>query len=96
MAPVYQSKIEDYQIMAYVIQPMTPERVKFDIFDRVNRAGTKLNKQEIRNALYHGQSTRLLNILCNTEEFNRATENYFVKDTRMKNRYLLFITLYCI
>ncbi len=41
--PVYQSKIEDYQIMAHVIQPMTPDRVKFDIFDRVNRAGTKLN-----------------------------------------------------
>lgn len=89
LAPVYQSKIEDYQIMAHVIQPMTPDRVKFDIFDRVNRAGTKLNKQEIRNALYQGQSTRLLNMLCKTEEFNRATENYFVKDTRMKNRYLL-------
>ena len=87
--PVYQSKIEDYQIMAHVIQPMTPDRVKFDIFDRVNRAGTKLNKQEIRNALYQGQSTKLLNRLCKTEEFNRATEDYFMKDTRMKNRYLL-------
>ena len=87
--PVYQSKIEDYQIMAHVIQPMTPDRVKFDIFDRVNRAGTKLNKQEIRNALYQGQSTKLLNRLCKTETFNRATEDYFIKDTRMKNRYLL-------
>lgn len=87
--PVYQSKIEDYQIMAHVIQPMTPDRVKFDIFDRVNRAGTQLNKQEIRNALYQGQSTRLLNRLCKTKEFNEATEGYFLNDTRMKNRYLL-------
>ena len=50
--PIFQSKIEDYQIIAHVIQPMTPDRVKFDIFDRVNRAGTKLNKQEIRNAIF--------------------------------------------
>ena len=94
--PIYQSKIEDYQIMAHVIQPATPDRVKFDIFDRVNRAGTQLNKQEIRNALYQGKSTLLLNRLCNSNEFNEATENYFLKDTRMKNRYLLlrFIAFY--
>ncbi|MBE6965858.1 MAG: DUF262 domain-containing protein [Ruminococcaceae bacterium] len=94
--PVYQSKIEDYQLMAHVIQPMTPDRVKFDIFDRVNRAGTKLNKQEIRNALYQGKVTVLLNELSKTDEFNEATENYFLKDKRMKNRYLLirFIAFY--
>ncbi|MBQ6902628.1 MAG: DUF262 domain-containing protein, partial [Oscillospiraceae bacterium] len=94
--PVYQSKIEDYQLMAHVIQPMTPDRVKFDIFDRVNRAGTKLNKQEIRNALYQGKATVLLNELSKTDEFNEATENYFLKDKRMKNRYLLirFIAFY--
>ena len=94
--PVYQSKIEDYQIMAHVIQPMTPDRVKFDIFDRVNRAGTQLNKQEIRNALYQGKATALLNSLSKNEKFNEATEQYFLKDTRMKNRYLLlrFIAFY--
>lgn len=94
--PIYQSKIEDYQIMAHVIQPTTPDQVKFDIFDRVNRAGTKLNKQEIRNALYQGQATVLLNELSKTTEFNVATENYFLKDKRMKNRYLLirFIAFY--
>jgi len=94
--PIYQSKIEDYQLMAHVIQPTTPDQVKFDIFDRVNRAGTKLNKQEIRNALYQGQATVLLNELSKSTEFNNATENYFLKDKRMKNRYLLirFIAFY--
>lgn len=94
--PIYQSKIEDYQLMAHVIQPTTPDQVKFDIFDRVNRAGTKLNKQEIRNALYQGQATVLLNELSKSTEFNDATENYFLKDKRMKNRYLLirFIAFY--
>ena len=93
---IYQSKIEDYQIIAHVIQPMTPDRVKFDIFDRVNRAGTQLNKQEIRNALYQGKATNLLNEISKSDEFNEATENYFKKDTRMKNRYLIlrFISFY--
>ena len=94
--PVFQSKIEDYQIIAHVIQPMTPDRVKFDIFDRVNRAGTKLNKQEIRNALYQGEATKLLNRLSKSEEFAEATERSFVNEKRMKNRYLIsrFIAFY--
>ena len=94
--PVIQSKIEDYQIMAHVIQPPTPDRIKFDIFDRVNRAGTQLNKQEIRNALYQGNATKLLNRLSRNDVFSRATEKAFLKDKRMKDRYLLlrFISFY--
>ncbi|MDE6054534.1 MAG: DUF262 domain-containing protein, partial [Lachnospiraceae bacterium] len=52
LPPHLAGRLEDYQIQAHVIQPPTPDRIKFDIFDRVNRAGTQLNKQEIRNALY--------------------------------------------
>lgn len=47
--PLYQSKIERYQVSVYVIEPPTPERVKYDIFDRVNRGGTRLNSQEMRH-----------------------------------------------
>jgi len=54
LEPLYQSKLERYQIFLYVIEPPTPERVKYDIFDRVNRGGTRLNNQEMRNALYSG------------------------------------------
>ena len=91
-----QTKIEDYQIIAHVIQPPTPDRIKFDIFDRVNRAGTQLNKQEIRNALYQGNATQLLSQLCQTSEFAEATENGFAKEVRMKDRYIVlrFIAFY--
>ena len=60
LSPVYQTRIEDFQIQAHVIIPPTPDRIKFDIFDRVNRGGTSLNKQEIRNALYQGKATTFL------------------------------------
>ena len=94
--PNLQTKIEDYQIIAHVIQPPTPDRIKFDIFDRVNRAGTQLNKQEIRNALYQGNATELLLHLSKTGEFAEATERAFAKETRMKDRYILlrFIAFY--
>jgi len=95
LKPLLQSKIEDYQLMAYIIQPPTPERVKFDIFDRVNRGGTQLNNQEMRNALYQGNATVLLDKLSNFEVFKIATGNS-VKPTRMKDKYIIsrFIGFY--
>lgn len=89
LTPIQQSMIEDYQIQAHVILPPTPERIKFDIFDRVNRAGTKLNKQEIRNALYQGKATELLKRLAASEEFRNATGGAFKNEKRMKDKYLL-------
>lgn len=87
--PIVQSQIEDYQIQAHVIQPPTPDRIKFDIFDRVNRAGTQLNKQEIRNALYQGKSTSLLKKVVETDIFEKATEKAFVRNPRMKDKYIV-------
>lgn len=92
---IQQRKIEDYQIDTYLIQPPTPERVKFDIFDRVNRGGTKLNNQEMRNALYQGQSTKLLKELSELDSFKKAT-NDSIKPKQMKDRYIIlrFIGFY--
>lgn len=59
-----------------------------DIFDRVNRGGTPLNNQEMRNALYQGKSTRLLNTLSETGEFKRATGNS-VSPVHMKDKYII-------
>lgn len=96
LPPVYQTKIENYQILSYVILPETPSSVKFDIFDRVNRGGTRLNKQEIRNALFQGKSTELLNAVSKSELFETATAGGLKGDKRMKDRYLLlrFLAFY--
>lgn len=81
-----QGIFEDYQILCYIIQPPTPERVKYDIFDRVNRGGTKLNSQEMRNALYHGEATSLIKSICESEYFLNATDNS-ISSTRMRDGY---------
>ena len=86
---IYQSQLEDYQVYSHVILPPTPDRILFDIFDRVNRGGTKLNKQEIRNALYNGNGFKLLKKIVNTKEFIESTRITEKKDIRMKGTYLI-------
>jgi len=88
LEPLYQSKLERYQIPLYVIEPPTPERVKYDVFDRVNRGGTRLNNQEMRNALYSGPSTRLLKKLSMSKAFQEATGGG-VKGRRMRDQYII-------
>lgn len=83
-----QSKLEDYQLHSYVIQPPTPEYVKFNIFERVNRSGINLNKQEMRHALYQGKATLLIQELAESQEFKLSTGGG-VKSERMRDRYLV-------
>lgn len=93
---IYQSQIEDYQVYSHVILPPTPDKILFDIFDRVNRGGTKLNKQEIRNALYHGRGLNMITAIVESEEFEKATRIEHKKDSRMKGAYLItrFLAFY--
>ena len=95
IAPFLQAKLEDYQLNTYVIQPPTPEYVKFNIFERVNRGGVNLNKQEMRHALYQGKATDLLKFLAESVEFKNVTGEG-VKSNRMRDRYLIlrFVALY--
>lgn len=96
LSPVLQARIEDYQIQAHVIMPPTPDRIKFDIFDRVNRGGMQLNKQEIRNALYQGHATQFLKRIVEKNIFTLATGNAFLHEKRMKDKYLItrFLAIY--
>ncbi|MGL1931812.1 MAG: DUF262 domain-containing protein [Desulfotalea sp.] len=93
--PLLQAKLEDYQLHSYVIQPPTPEHVKFNIFERVNRGGVNLNKQEMRHALYQGRATTLIQELAESHEFKLATGNG-IKPNRMRDRYLVlrFVAFY--
>lgn len=89
LPPKMQGSFEDYQLSFYIIQPPTPERVKYDIFDRVNRGGTQLTHQEMREALYVGESTKLLKELrIENGSFLNATGNS-ISDKRKKDTYLI-------
>ena len=83
-----QGIFEGYQLSFYIIQPPTPERVKYDIFDRVNRGGTRLTNQEMRNALYKGRSTVMLKELAASPVFLNATGGG-ISSKRMKDQYII-------
>ena len=93
LTPLEQNKIEDLTL--HVIKAPTSDRVTFDLFDRVNRGGTRLNNQEMRNALYQGNATELINRLAEKEAFVEATE-HSIPANHMKDRYLVlrFVAFY--
>lgn len=88
----YSTEIEDFQLVIQIIKYPTPDRVRFDIFDRVNRGGTPLNNQEMRNALYQGPATRLLNELAASDAFKDAT-GHSVSPLHMKDKYIILRAL---
>lgn len=80
-----QRRIEETQVIAYVINPGTPSNVKFNIFKRINTGGLTLNSQEIRHALYQGVPAKYLEELAVLPEFLKAT-GYKIKTERMEDR----------
>lgn len=81
----FQRRIEETDIVLYLIQPGTPPNVKFDIFRRINTGGEPLSAQEIRHALNQGQVTIFLKSLAQSDEFRFATFNG-VSSKRMDDR----------
>lgn len=88
----YVTIIEDTQLVVQIIKYPTKDRVKFDIFDRVNRGGTPLNKQEMRNALYQGNATKLLDELSKMKSFQDATGGA-ISSKHMKDKYIILRAL---
>ncbi|MGE9010564.1 DUF262 domain-containing protein [Leptospira interrogans] len=51
----YKQRILDYQFSTHVLPTDTSDQQVLDIFRRMNATGTKLNRQELRNAEYFGE-----------------------------------------
>lgn len=79
------ARIEDKQLLFYTLLPTVPMSIVYDIFNRINTGGTKLNRQEIRNCIFIGNATMLLKDLSEDEIFKRAVDNGILP-TRMKDR----------
>ncbi len=54
LEPRLQRRFEDTAMTAFIIQPGSDPRIKFEVFQRLNQGAVELNAQEIRNCLYRG------------------------------------------
>ncbi|QQT33065.1 DUF262 domain-containing protein [Sphingobacterium multivorum] len=91
----YQRMIRTFVIQAYIINPGTPEEVKFNIFQRINTFGIRLNAMEIRNGYYSGIPSTYILELTRLPAF-QYTIGRHIASKRMKDRefVLRFIALF--
>lgn len=80
-----QRQIEETQVTAYIINPGTPEEVKFNIFRRVNTGGLIMEPQEIRHAMNQGIPAIYVKELAQMQEFIDATQRA-INPNRMLDR----------
>jgi hypothetical protein len=93
LSPKLQNRIEDCNLTLYVIDSKVPTQALLDIFDRVN-SGEPLSRQQMRNCLFMGESTKLLREKSHTELFKQATggslKSEKMRDRELINRFLAF------
>ncbi len=91
LEPKLQNRVEDCNLIFYIVDAKVPERTRLDIFERVN-SGVPLTRQQMRNSLYMGKATRFLKSEVHTDIFLTATGNSLKKDT-MRDRE--FVNRFC-
>lgn len=94
--PRLQNRVEDCQLLFYIIDHAVPERARLDIFERVN-GGEVLTRQQMRNAIYNGPATEFLREIAETDLFRAATGNSLnaekMQDREFVNRFVSFTLL---
>ena len=93
LSPKLQNRIEDCNLVLYIVDAKVPERARLDIFERVN-SGVPLTRQQMRNSLYMGPATAFLKEEASTDVFRQATgeslQSATMRDREFVNRFCAF------
>ena len=85
----YQRRIEETELTVCLIEPGTPDEVKYNIFQRINTGGLPLNNQEIRQAMNPGKPIQILKKLANLPEFKRVINLTKKRNERLEDHELI-------
>jgi hypothetical protein len=93
LSPKLQNRIEDCNLILYIIDAKVPAKAQLDIFDRVN-SGEPLTRQQMRNCLYMGPATQFLKTESQLDLFKNATGKSLdpksMRDREFVNRFCAF------
>ncbi len=93
LSPKLQNRIEDCNLILYILDSDVPDHAKFQIFERVN-GGVPLTRQQMRNCIYNGPATNWLKVEAETELFLEATGQSLdarkMRDRELINRFCAF------
>lgn len=93
----YIRRIKETPIVAYTVEKGTPDKIVYNIFQRINTGGLELEPQEMRQALYVGNSTVLIQKLSQNNAFLIATQHTIspdrMADRELVNRFIAFTEL---
>ncbi len=91
--PKLQDRFGDCNLTLYVIDAKAPDQTRLDIFERVN-SGVPLTRQQMRNCLYMGDSTRFLREEAKKDTFLEVTGGSLraatMRDREFINRFCAF------
>lgn len=92
--PKLQNRLEDTQLVLYLIDSKVPDRARLDIFERVN-SGVPLSRQQMRNCLHSGPATIWLKERSQSDVFLAATgrslNSNTMRDREAINRFCAFL-----
>lgn len=88
----YQRRIDECPVTLFLIQPGTPDPVKYSVFRRINTGGLVLNNQEIRNAMTKPAIREFLEDLAGEEYLKKAIgdQSKRMVDQELVLRFLAF------
>lgn len=88
----YTRRIDECPVTLFLIQPGTPEPVKYSVFRRINTGGLVLNNQEIRNAMTKPAIRNYLEKLAADDYLKKAIgdQSKRMVDQEMVLRFLAF------
>lgn len=93
LSPKLQNRVEDTNLILYIVDANVPERARLDIFERVN-GGVPLTRQQMRNCLYNGAATHFLRDEASEPLFLKATGRSLrpgtMRDREFVNRFCAF------
>lgn len=82
----FRRRFQQTQIFVNIIEPQTPDDVKFNVFRRINTGGGLLTAQEIRHCMSRKRSRDFLKRLVELPAFHVATDHAFKNERRMADR----------